>query len=77
MVKHFSKYRQSAALLVLTVFDPDSGKPIFEAADLNAIMAERGNPLFDELGKAARRLAGVATVEEHEGNSEGSPSDDS
>lgn len=75
-VKSFSKYRQSAVLLVLTVLDPDTDKPVFEFSDVDAIMSAKGNDLFEELGKAARRLAGLDS-EAIEGNSDGSHSGES
>jgi hypothetical protein len=69
--------RGGALMLIYSVFDPEDGKPIFDKADLDTIMAE---PLGDggfisTINDAMMALLrGVPSVEEEVGNSDASPS---
>ena len=46
------------ALLIATVYDPDTGKPLFEEGD-EELINERSSAVLDKLGKIAQHLSGM------------------
>ena len=55
-------------LLIETVYDPETGEPVFEAADRDALNAKNSGAL-ERIAKVAMRLSGIdAGAEERAGN---------
>lgn len=54
---------QNAELLILTVKDPESGKPLFEQADRDGLIRKGAGPVMS-LVRVAQRLAGLVADEQ-------------
>lgn len=53
---------QNMQLLIATVRDPESGKPLFEQADRDGLMSKSGQQVM-RLTRVAQRLAGLVADE--------------
>jgi hypothetical protein len=54
---------QNVQLLIATVRDPESGKPLFEQADRDGLMGKSGSAVM-RLVRVSQRLAGLTADEE-------------
>jgi hypothetical protein len=58
--EHFYSY-----MLIATCHDPDTGEPLFELADRDALSAKASKPV-ERLVEAAQRTSGMGTQQEDE-----------
>jgi hypothetical protein len=68
--------RMYPELLIASTFEPETGEPLFTAADRDALSAKSGAAL-ERIAQAAMRLSGLnpGAAENAEKNSEATPSD--